>query len=537
MCQYAYQQSDDPHSTIILLRRVNNKTKTPCSFSSSSSVVSPATADRPREKSITSSISNIQNQQQEQHDSSDNQLLRPSSEHNMKNCPSSNISTGEGERKGERERWHVLPSVQERIESLYRAFPSPHPLEEDLRELVLDLRKDNAAATATTTKSPPLSHDHQEARPPSSSQNGIHIDIHSKFNFTQSLLDWKQATKAHRLHASLWRRCTTQCHPKPYYDNVMSMSGGMSTRGGRPGTGMADAASASASLHVSLSQYMGDVLCASYLMAHSNANANGNGNANSNSMCVEGGDDCTFQQWVRYLLAEQQQKDSLDMNSNTVGANVDVDAITMYRSWVFVHSFALQNWAFTMSQRKRLGLMPMMHSGGDDDDSIGGDQHNNDNDNALIAPHEALTSIVDTLYPMEEGMLTQLLHLLQRQTTPLCTHRMTFSHFGPLGGGASFRGRDLVQSSQMCLVRMAQAVQRSTTTGTGSSTPSLLHRPQFVLDITTRQQPIIDDDEQTEMVTWMLVLMQQCKNTRPMTVMPPLVEIMAAHISTQQPTW
>jgi hypothetical protein len=147
---------------------------------------------------------------------------------------------------GEENHWHVLPSVAERIQYLYRSLPSSHPFDMELRDLVLDLTSPQLPMPKT----------------------GNPLD------FQCTLLQFHNMTKAHRLHASLLSRCTLQLNPAPCDPRLYT-------------TTSRDTANPS-SLTVLLEHYIGDVLSAYYLLGHSIANL------------VEGGP--THGQWTKALL-------------------------------------------------------------------------------------------------------------------------------------------------------------------------------------------------------------------------------------------
>ena len=146
--------------------------------------------------------------------------------------------------------WHTLPSINERIQSLYRSLPSFHPLDGVIRELVFDLRNQESTSSLVNAA------------------NGL--------EFRSIWAAVKAATKAHELHATVLSRCTIQCHPKPC-DPSMYLTTSRDTRDPR-------------SLTVLLEHYVGDVLCAYYLMGHAVAGI------------VEGGP--THKQWTQVLLRE-----------------------------------------------------------------------------------------------------------------------------------------------------------------------------------------------------------------------------------------
>jgi hypothetical protein len=162
---------------------------------------------------------------------------------------------------GEENCWHILPSVAERIQYLYRSLPSSHPFDKEVRDLVLDL----------TSPLPPMT------------KTGNPMDFQCAF------LQFHNITKAHRLHASLLSQCTLQLSPAPCDPRLYT-------------TTRRDTSNPSC-LTVLLDHYIGDVLSAYYLLGHSIAGL------------VEGGP--THRLWTKALLRRLQ--DQLGRN-NTIHA-------------------------------------------------------------------------------------------------------------------------------------------------------------------------------------------------------------------------
>jgi hypothetical protein len=156
-----------------------------------------------------------------------------------------------------KDRWHVLPSVAEQVQSLSRALPSSHPLEEELRELVLDLQQE------------------------------VILIIDNDEDVSKQL---KRLTKAHRLHASLLSRCTLNCRP------IRCDPGFLTTRTTTP---CSDDDPDPTTLTVTLEHYLGDILAAYYLLGH------------SISRIVQGGP--THRQWSQQITSQLQQQ-STDAN-------------------------------------------------------------------------------------------------------------------------------------------------------------------------------------------------------------------------------
>lgn len=148
---------------------------------------------------------------------------------------------------GDKEQWHIVPSVQERMESLYQALPAQHSSNEDVRRLWLDLQADPLILL---------------------SEEGI-----QNAHFPSTLQELHTLTLAHRRHEELVRECTVDANPPPatsgFTDNPDIV------------------------LTTTLEQYIGDVLVACFLMSHLFAGM------------VEG---CTtFSQWTKLVSTPDTQ--------------------------------------------------------------------------------------------------------------------------------------------------------------------------------------------------------------------------------------
>ena len=121
--------------------------------------------------------------------------------------------------------YRLLPSVMERVQALFRALPSSHPYENDVRELLLDLRQKQQSLQLTYS------------------------------SFEDLLTAYQKVSKAHRMHSSLLSRSTVHANPRPCDPSLYSITN-------------RDTSSPN-SLTVLLEHYMGDVLTAHYLMGHS----------------------------------------------------------------------------------------------------------------------------------------------------------------------------------------------------------------------------------------------------------------------------
>ena len=339
------------------------------------------------------------------------------------------------------QQWHVLPSVAERIQNLYRAFPSSHPLDENLRELFLDLKE---TPDATTTANDPL-------------------DFHSCLKKLHKLI------KAFRLHSFLLTRCTIKLDPKPCDPRHYTTT----SRDHDPN-----------SLTVLLEHYIGDVLCACYLMGHSIAGL------------VEGGP--KHGEWTSKLLSKLEKEKRSD-NTQTI------NPVVWYQLWIYLHSALLRNFPFSPSQQQMLGISASGIYGATIPESL-----------AYIHPHYPYMG-TGTSVVAETSELVRA--FTEQRTSPRAAHRTTFHHFGPLG--PAFRGRDRVQTNLMdpgFLVRRLQHPEYVIP----STWFLVAQKKHIILDSPAFHSWFTSEDD---VVRWMLELKQECGKTRPMTVMPPLVTI------------
>ncbi|KAG7353783.1 hypothetical protein IV203_003138 [Nitzschia inconspicua] len=126
--------------------------------------------------------------------------------------------------KGESNVWRLAPSVQERLAELYRVLPAEHPSNDDLRELVRDLQKEDSIAL-----------DWQAVGP--------------------RLAALRALTKAHRLHAKILLHCTIQSDPVPFTQSIYVTAANHECNRNE--------------LTTTVAQFLGDVLLSSWLMTHS----------------------------------------------------------------------------------------------------------------------------------------------------------------------------------------------------------------------------------------------------------------------------
>jgi hypothetical protein len=349
----------------------------------------------------------------------------------------------------DKDHWHQIPSVCERIVSLYRAMPSSHPVNKELLELISDLKQGDQ--------------NFSQAHKSSSD-----VDLSSSYNQLQ------RCTKAHRLHASILAQCTVHSNPSPCsrYSavNVTNVS-----------------ASDPTSLNVTLETYVGDVLCACYMMGHKVAGI------------IEGG--FTHVDWCKHILSLVQKKQTHYARS-------------WYQFWVYLHSTLLRTFPFTPSQ-----MMTLLGS----TSGICGTSvpHNVD----YIHPHYCYLGMEAHLVQQTTKVVRTLLLQLANSfgeppaVTTRMAHQTTMNHFGPLG--PSFRGRDEIRTRIMNPFSLLHR----------------LHHPSYEIPTTwflVQQKEHMIIDSRTfhswfagtdTVVRWMLELKEECGKSRPMTVTPPIVTI------------
>lgn len=382
--------------------------------------------------------------------------------------------------RGETQRlYYALPSVKERIEGLYRAIPGTHPFNDDLRNLVADLKKDTIVVTDS--------------------------EKNETSNANLLLQRFSSVTYAHRLHASLLSRCTIRLNPVPYHD-----------RGGYDDT---------SSFTVTLERYMGDVLSARCLMGHSHrCREEALSRETFRRMGVEGGP--SFRWWIDDLPASTHVSDP--------NLNQTISVRHWYKYWVFFHSSLLRIAPFSIEQAEKLKLGPLSgilepfdlycdaktHTRRDN--TMNRDITNRNNRNASTnnagGPREyqrwfvpsktyACCSIQD-MNALQERM-NQLFHPNHRHVTRIGNLETTLHHFGPLG---PFRGRDRV--------------------ATETSSPNKIYE-SFLTCLENRSERTytsklahwLDGLDTHGMLRWIIFLQDESRRIRPMTVQPPLVTI------------
>ena len=329
--------------------------------------------------------------------------------------------------------WHFLPSAAERLKGLYRALPQSHTGKDLARQLMFDTKKN-------------------EGENDNGDEENISADdVPSCLQLLQGL------SKAHRIHDQLLSQSTIHSRPPT-----------------EVGAGNVD------SLSVTLDQYMGDVLIATYLMSHSIAGL------------VEGNPNHNYTSWTAGLEAEARDTPE-SINSG-------------YRQWIYMHSTILRTLPQQTSWLNRMKLYPICGERGETVFPVAGEES---------VKIEFMYPPLPFLNDTHTNATVNLLKVLagpRRRTH--WSHSTRLADFGPLG--PAFRGRDDVRFLSMTPgnilkhLGMFNALCRAT----GSDRP-----PKVLTDVWLTRS-----EEESE---WMLCLSKECYRNRPMTVQPPLVTISA----------
>lgn len=359
----------------------------------------------------------------------------------------------------DKDHWHTIRSVYERIVCLYRAIPSSHPSNSDLRDLLLDLEQSDVYLKQSSP----------------TNENRASTDV----DFASSFKQFQMHTKAHRIHASILAQCTVRSKPISC-DRYSSTKTAASSR---------STSSDPTQLSVSLETYVGDVLCACYMMGH------------KISGVVEGG--VSHLQWSRHILSLMQQKEQQD------------HAHSWYQYWIYLHSTLLRTFPLTPNQMETL----LGSTCGIRGKSVPFDED-------YIHPHYCYVGMeAQLVQETTEVVRTLLLHLGNTSdnrtlvSNTRMAHQTTMNRFGPLG--PAFRGRDDIQTRIMNPFSLLHR----------------LHHPSFAISTTwflVEQKEHLILDSRTfhswfsgtdTVMRWMLELKEECGKSRPMTVMPPIVTI------------
>lgn len=228
-------------------------------------------------------------------------------------------------------------------------------------------------------------------------------------------------------------------------------------------------------LSVPLERYIGDVLCAYYLMGHENL--------------IEGGlpESQLIQSIAKEFEIEADQVDA-DPTLDAIPTS-SVSASSWYRTWVFIHSSVLRLAPFSWTQQSRLGIFTSPQPP-PVDVALG----------TLFRPPEAFTGCCKLAVMRTLSRLTNFSSL-----------KVRFNNFGPLG--PAFRGRDLVESISYHPV---------------SVMGMCIFFQQEQLDDCSRPFVRAWANEEDAVIQCLLLLHEQSRKIRPMTVLPPLVSLRGA---------
>lgn len=323
----------------------------------------------------------------------------------------------------DKEEWVLLPSVAERLEGLYRALPQSHEGKDMARELLMDVQGEQEEDSEDMP--PALWGDH----------------------FHGALARLRSITKAHRLHNSLLKAATLTCLPS-------------------------DATISRATFAVSLDQYMGDVLIATYLMGHSIAGL------------VEG--PTTYSKWTKAVA----------YNNNATQTSVDG-----YRQWIYMHSTLLRMLPLKPEWMQGMKLAPICGTKGQYS-SLNSQDDQQSPTTEYIAPPSPFWETIQTT------------ETLKGLTFQQCwSHSTRMDDFGPLG--PAFRGRDRVRTLEILPggilkhLGMFASFCRMLPPGEGPN--------ETMVKVWLDQSPAE--------TSFLYTTSKECYRNRPMTVQPPVVTI------------
>jgi hypothetical protein len=418
--------------------------------------------------------------------------------------------------------WYALPSVAERIEGLYRTIPSSHPFNDDLRNLVSDLKKSK------------IIEDRNEKK-----------DVANK-HYHDLLKQLSAITYAHRLHASLLSRCTVKLSPNPHNHH-----------------GSNDKRSDSDSFTVSLEQYMGDVLSARCLIGHSYyfgsrtkssndseeddsvrmTDSNDVEHDDTSEVLVEGGP--SFDQWIDHLVSFKKSgtnsaSDNVNNEDNNNGAEIP-STRDWYQYWVFFHSALLRISPLSVQQARELKLEPLSGlldpfdvynnayiQAGRDNMMNNASNANNGGANANASQKRPwfLPSRTYACFSPEcqdvKVLSERMNQLFRHNNQRIGILETTLNHFGPLG---PFRGRDRVSTEVMLPHKLYVSVLRNSLLSWTLNNRRLQTYMGLNREYVTDLRRWLGDSDNRGVMRWMKLLQDQSQRTRPMTVQPPLVTI------------
>ena len=347
-------------------------------------------------------------------------------------------------------------------------MPNSHPSNDKIRELLLDLKKQEL-----------YRHRHQD-------NNTLECNL----QFTSTLHQLRRITKAHKLNATILAQSTIRSNPTPCnrYSNFANTAATNTNSN-----------NSRRSLSISLDQYVGDVLIACYLMGHAVA-----GIVDDGTSSMTASTKTIHSRWTKHIL-------------NLVTASSQGEPYhskSWYQFFIYLHSTLLRIFPLTPDQMKTL----LGSASGIIGQTI---PHHIE----YIHPHYCYvgrdelklvsdkTNIVRTLMLQlgDEGNTRFALHRVAHQTT--------MNQFGPLG--PAFRGRDEIRTVLMNPFSLLQRLHH----------PSYVIPTTWFSD-EQKEHVIMDSRAFNSWFTgvdsvmrWMLALKLESQKTRPMTVSPPIVTI------------
>jgi len=318
----------------------------------------------------------------------------------------------------------LLPTVRNRVEALCRTLPATYPARTMALQLATEMDRDDEQDLV------PLDQEEEE---------GISQRFRLAFHVQQAFLG------LHRYHALLLAQAI-RSEPSPW--------NGVEQEGGRV-------------LTVHLERYIGDVLCAYYLMGH------------SVSGIVEGGP--TERAWMDQILAQASNHDS----------------VSSYRAWIYLHSTLLRTAPFTWEQQRYLGMsFPTSSLASLLDVSQG----------SLLRPHLPFSCGPRNTNHSKRIKVWDALWSLE-------TLRTTLHDFGRLG--PTFRGRDFIQS-QTVFPSSCIRVTREFVSMSPDAYSNVSNLSPFLQSWRSGEESVI---------AWLLFMQKEAGKARPMTVSPPLVTV------------
>ena len=424
------------------------------------------------------------------------------------------------------EQFFTLPTVRLRIIRLHRSLPASHPLNNDVRDLKVNLEK---AWREERRRDKDCTADEDDDNNNNVKTKGTKGDDTVSDRRVSDLLELlRDVTTAHRLHSSLLRRCTVDLDPNPSSLSIYDHYNHQAT----PDRNRRD-------LTVTLDQYMGDVIAAYYLTAH------------SFSGIVEGPSFAT--EWVDGDLAllAKFQDGRLDNVDIKVRRNDQQQApYRWYKLWIFLHSVLLRNLPLTFEQAdEHVRLGPVAGIRFEHQTSEAVETTNNDNDgetetniadnettdsvnsspamrkipwfrppvcfslgvvdhNAILHNKASPTDYVDRIF----GKLADTVHVGMHQTT--------LNHFGPLG--PAFRGRDNVTTQTMSPFTLIGLLTNHCRLLLTDPYFGLRNNEQAVQSESKMGRFLSNNDA---LMKWVTDTLNESRRVRPMTVLPPLVTI------------